>query len=307
MTAIVTTFNRAATVRRAIDSVLNHTQPNVDVVVVDDGSTDGTDAALREYERSPRVLVVRHENNRGVTAAKNAGLDALPPDTRFTGFVDSDDAIYPECVQRLLRPMLEVPGRYSQVLGWYRDRAGGQPRGTAPVRDGMVTYEHALCGRLEGDFWHLAPRDLIDRYRFDERAAGGESSVWWPMLKQRPGYLLDVVVGEVDSSGSDRVSRRTYEPRSARRVMHAYLAVLDAVGEDMRRACPRRFAGLCAEASKWARLAGEGRLARTQARMAIRLAPSPRTVALSLAAYVPTPLMRKTAKAWARWHGSPTA
>jgi glycosyltransferase involved in cell wall biosynthesis len=74
VTIIVTTYDRARLVPRAIDSVLRQTYPNVDLVVVDDGSRDDTSEVLAQYDDDPRVRIVRHDRNRGVTAAKNTGL-----------------------------------------------------------------------------------------------------------------------------------------------------------------------------------------------------------------------------------------
>jgi glycosyltransferase involved in cell wall biosynthesis len=77
VTIIVTTYDRARLVPRAIDSVLRQTYPNVDLVVVDDGSRDDTSEVLAQYDDDPRVRIVRHDRNRGVTAAKNTGLSGL--------------------------------------------------------------------------------------------------------------------------------------------------------------------------------------------------------------------------------------
>jgi GT2 family glycosyltransferase len=67
---IMATYDRAATLPRAIDSVLAQDYPGWELIIVEDGSTDETRAVLDEY-RDPRILRVRYERNRGVAAAKN--------------------------------------------------------------------------------------------------------------------------------------------------------------------------------------------------------------------------------------------
>jgi GT2 family glycosyltransferase len=106
VSVIIPAYNRAHLVARAIDSVLGQTYPHCHVILVDDGSTDGTETAVRErYGQSPRVRVLR-ERNRGVSAARNAGLVAATGD--YVAFLDSDDlwrpwklAVQVACLERL--------------------------------------------------------------------------------------------------------------------------------------------------------------------------------------------------------------
>ena len=73
---IMATYNRAATLPRAVDSVLRQDYAKWELIIVDDGSTDETEQILKGL-RDPRIIVVRHERNRGATAAKNSGLASI--------------------------------------------------------------------------------------------------------------------------------------------------------------------------------------------------------------------------------------
>ena len=89
VSAIVPTFNRELLVCRAVDSALSQSHANMEVVVVDDGSTDDTPAIIRRrYASDPRVKFIRVENG-GVARARNIGIDNAAGD--FVGFLDSDD------------------------------------------------------------------------------------------------------------------------------------------------------------------------------------------------------------------------
>ena len=93
VSVITPTFNRAYCLGRAIDSALGQTHQPVEVVVADDGSTDGTgDMIARVYGKDPRVRYVFQEN-RGVSAARNLGLATVRGD--FVAFLDSDDVWKP--------------------------------------------------------------------------------------------------------------------------------------------------------------------------------------------------------------------
>ncbi len=89
---VIPAFNREAFVGTAVRSVLREAQNvDLDVVVVDDGSTDGTAARVLEAAGgSPLVRLVRQANG-GVNAARTAGIQALSPDTDYLTFLDSDD------------------------------------------------------------------------------------------------------------------------------------------------------------------------------------------------------------------------
>lgn len=112
-----TILNRARLVVRAIDSALAQTYVNLDVVVVDDGSTDDTWSVLQAYRADPRIRLIRLDRNRGVTAAKNAGLAAIEGGTSYAGILDSDDSLMPDAIARLVDVFEATGDRYSQVFG----------------------------------------------------------------------------------------------------------------------------------------------------------------------------------------------
>ncbi len=101
VTVLVCTHDDEPTLPRALDSALAQTAPReaYRVLVVDDGSTDGTAALLRAY-RGRGVEIVRLERNRGLPAACNAGLERI--EMPFYVRLDADDAFEPELVEALL-------------------------------------------------------------------------------------------------------------------------------------------------------------------------------------------------------------
>jgi glycosyltransferase involved in cell wall biosynthesis len=86
VSAVVCTWNRAREVCAAVDSILGQSRPPEQLVVVDDGSTDGTREALARYGAAIEVL---HQPNQGASAARNAGIRAARG--TWVAFLDSDD------------------------------------------------------------------------------------------------------------------------------------------------------------------------------------------------------------------------
>ncbi|EMA66962.1 glycosyl transferase family protein [Halorubrum aidingense JCM 13560] len=99
VSVIIPTYNRAETLARAVDSALAQTVDDIEVLVVDDGSTDGTQALIEDGE-DPRVRYLAHDTNRGVSAARNTGVEAARGD--YVAFLDSDDEWLPRKLDRQL-------------------------------------------------------------------------------------------------------------------------------------------------------------------------------------------------------------
>ena len=98
VSAVIPTFNRTHQTFASIESVLAQTYPNVEVIVVDDGSTDGSGAVVERYvrQKADAGFCVRFfsQKNQGASAARNAGIREAQGD--YIGFLDSDDIWLPE-------------------------------------------------------------------------------------------------------------------------------------------------------------------------------------------------------------------
>ena len=105
VTIVFPVYNVERFVRASLESVLNQTMEEIEVIVVDDGSTDGSAGIVEEYaERDPRVRFVT-QANAGLSAARNAGIWRAQGD--YLAFLDSDDTFDPDAIERLYRAMTE--------------------------------------------------------------------------------------------------------------------------------------------------------------------------------------------------------
>ncbi|REJ82299.1 MAG: glycosyltransferase family 2 protein [Bacteroidetes bacterium] len=106
--AVIPTYNRRNMIGHAIDSVLRQSYPAHEIIVVDDGSTDGTIEYLKElYSNFPNISLIRQENlERG--AARNRGLNDASGD--YVVFLDSDDKMLSQHLEILSRKILELNG-----------------------------------------------------------------------------------------------------------------------------------------------------------------------------------------------------
>ena len=88
---ILPTYNRAHTLRKAVDSILNQTYKDFELIVVDDGSTDDTYNLIKSIN-DYRIVYVKHEKNKGAAAARNTGIKLAKG--KYIAFQDSDDEWY---------------------------------------------------------------------------------------------------------------------------------------------------------------------------------------------------------------------
>lgn len=102
VSVIIPVYNREDTIKRAIDSVLKQTYQNIELIIVDDGSTDGT-RALLEQLNSKKIKII-DQNHKGANAARNLGL--LKAEGEFIAFQDSDDEWLLDKLERQINYML---------------------------------------------------------------------------------------------------------------------------------------------------------------------------------------------------------
>lgn len=96
---VIPAYNAETCIARTIDTVLAQSFPDVEVIIVDDGSTDRTSDIVDWYVNHYQNVMAIHQKNAGVQAARNAGIEYARGE--YTGFIDSDDMIRPDMVERL--------------------------------------------------------------------------------------------------------------------------------------------------------------------------------------------------------------
>ncbi len=91
ISVIVPVYNVEKYLRRCIDSIINQTYKNLEIILVDDGSPDSSGAICDEYAKKDSRIKVIHKENSGLSGARNAGIDAATGE--YISFIDSDDYV----------------------------------------------------------------------------------------------------------------------------------------------------------------------------------------------------------------------
>jgi glycosyltransferase involved in cell wall biosynthesis len=101
---IIPAFNSEATIKRAVDSALNQDYPNMEIIVIDDGSTDNTQSIVQSYPEPVKCL---HQENSGPDTARNLGINSTHAE--YIAFLDADDEWLPARLSKTVQPMINNP------------------------------------------------------------------------------------------------------------------------------------------------------------------------------------------------------
>lgn len=105
LSIIVPIYKVEKYLRRCIDSILAQTMREIEIILIDDGSPDGSGQICDEYAENYEFIHVIHQENAGVSSARNAGIAIAQGE--YIGFVDPDDYILPEMMERLCDAITE--------------------------------------------------------------------------------------------------------------------------------------------------------------------------------------------------------
>jgi len=187
VSAIIPVFNGSATLREAIDSVLDQSSHDLELIVVDDGSTDSTPAVIDSYGGQIRQM---RQSNAGPAAARNAGVKKARGE--YLAFLDADDRWLPEMLERailMLDSDRDCVVAYGNLVMVDSD---GRSLATYLIGD---EYAHApSMEEILRRMWPIMPSAaLIRRSAFDAcggfvedfRGAGFEDAFLWLRLREQ--------------------------------------------------------------------------------------------------------------------------
>lgn len=168
ISVIVPVYKVEAYLSRCVDSILNQTFRDFEVILVDDGSPDRCGEICEEYARQDNRIRVIHQENGGLSAARNAGIDWVfaHSDSRYLAFVDSDDYIAPEFLQRLFDAVKET-GCAISVCGIVKTAGDPLPETTAEAPQVMAAEDYYCSKEIHGGVTMVAWNKLYARALFE--------------------------------------------------------------------------------------------------------------------------------------------
>jgi len=170
---IIPCYNAEDTISRAINSALSQTYSNIEIIVIDDGSTDNSLEVIKGFGEE---IFWQNVTNRGGGSARNIGIGVANGD--FVQFLDADDELFPECVSKKMDFIRELPD-FIPVCDSEDVSFDGQSRITQKHISGKeVSIEEVICTLMQFNPnidhpLHRRP-DLIEIDGFDEKLNAGQ-------------------------------------------------------------------------------------------------------------------------------------
>ncbi|MBQ8596642.1 MAG: glycosyltransferase [Lachnospiraceae bacterium] len=180
---------------RCVDSIRRQTYRNLEIILVDDGSTDNSGALAEKMALEDRRVKVLHKENGGSSSARNLGISVAKGD--YIGFVDSDDYIEPEMYERLLAVCLEENLLMAQISRDEIDEQGNRMPDVCvpPDKPELWECEHFMRELLlhRGDCsfcTKLVHRSLLEEERFPEGELNEDFHLLVRLLPKVPAVAI---------------------------------------------------------------------------------------------------------------------
>jgi len=194
VSALITVYNRDRYLAAAVDGVLAQTMQDFEVIIVDDGSTDGSVEIAQNYAaREARIRFFRNERNLGDYPNRNRAASVASG--RYLKYVDADDIVYPHCLQTMVEGMEKCPEAALGLAWSVLDPPQPYPFMSSPAE---VYRAHYLGRSLLG----VGPSAAIIRRDAFEAVGGftgrqfvGDSELWlklaarWPLVSLPPSLV----------------------------------------------------------------------------------------------------------------------
>lgn len=194
ISVIVPVYNIKEYLPRCVASILNQTYQNLELILVDDGSTDGTEVLCDSLAAQDKRIRVFHKKNGGSSSARNLGITNANGD--YLGFVDSDDHIEPDMYERLLAGAVQMQCDIVQVGRDEVDADGNQLPNICepPVQDTFYPTQDFLRELLlhKGDCsfcTKLVKKTLLETDSFPEGALNEDFHLLIRLLMKTKGVL----------------------------------------------------------------------------------------------------------------------
>lgn len=155
VSVIIPIYNAEKYLRKCLDSVVNQDYGSLDILLIDDGSTDSSPGIVDEYAKRDSRIQAFHKPNGGLGSSHNFGLDHMRGD--YVTFVDNDDWIEANYVSFLLKQLEDHQLDYSSCAGYDFDETSGQKVFIGSHEDRIFTPEEAVT-------------DILDKHAFTMEA-----------------------------------------------------------------------------------------------------------------------------------------
>ena len=214
VTIIIPSYNHSKWIGDSIESVLHQTYKNIELIIVDDGSSDNSKEVINRYISDSRVKTIYKQKNKGAGHSVNLALDIAVG--KYISILPSDDWYLPEKTKLQVEHFEQLPDSvgvvYGRGLRYFEDTCKTEPM-QLPMHRGNVLLEIISKGNFVYPASHMIRRSVFENIRFNEtHIAEGEAI----FIKIAEKYTFDYVDAEVVV-----MREHTYNTGNALEMMYA--------------------------------------------------------------------------------------
>ena len=188
ISVIVPIYNVELYIHKCVDSILAQSYANLEIILVNDGSTDGCSKICDEYAaNNPRIMVL-HKENGGLSDARNAGLNIASGE--YIGFVDGDDFIEENIYEKMLNVLEEYTANLA-ICSYFSDIEIKYPCEKSMLADTDYVFKLYLKNRIQAYAWNkLYSKKIFSEIRYTKGILFEDMDIFLPIIKKAERIVL---------------------------------------------------------------------------------------------------------------------
>ncbi len=186
---ITPTYNSEKTIKRALESVINQTYENYEMIIIDDGSTDETENIVKQY-LSEKIKYIKLDTNMGVNKARNFGLNNISKYSDFVTFLDSDDTFFKDALETMLINISKYPDYKIYSFSVVDEKGNSCSFLQSDILE--VGYSDMISSEsVKGEWVHCVSSNLVrnKEFYYEEKVKNGSESLIYLRLSKKYLFL----------------------------------------------------------------------------------------------------------------------
>ena len=194
ISVIVPVYNVEASLPKCLDSILTQTYSNFELILIDDGSTDGSGRICDTYAAKESRIKTIHQPNKGVASARNKGLDTAAGE--YISFVDADDRVHPDYLKELYQLISLTDAGIAACNHWIVRNGVYTKRFNSRRRIQKLSIREAYKGVLYDKIPDVSPwgklyrKEVFARLRYPDVKAYDDTFIIADLLKAGNGIIF---------------------------------------------------------------------------------------------------------------------
>lgn len=204
---VMPSYNTAKYIGASIESVLKQTYIHWELIIVDDCSTDDTDAVVKQYLVDNRIHYLKNEKNRGAAVSRNCALREAKG--KWIAFLDSDDLWYPQKLEMQIEFMLNGGHHFSYTNYEEIDEAS-KPLGVSVTGPEKITKKGMYNYCWMGCLTVMYDAEVVGLIQIEDIKKNNDYAMWLKVCKKEDCYLLDECLAQYRRGRRGSISTNSY-------------------------------------------------------------------------------------------------